>query len=137
MSSDINRVNITGHIKRDAEKRVLPTGTPVVEFTVVVYDHRMQGGEWKDVAGYYECRYFGKRAESLLEHGHLLDGAPIAIEGKLRQSSWEKDGQKRSKVIIVVDDVSIPRRWDEPKASEPKSQVQGETYVIADADIPF
>ena len=142
MSSDINRVNVTGHIKRDAERRVLPTGTPVVEFTVVVYDHRKQGSEWKDVAGYYECQYFGARAESLLDHGHLLDGAPIAIEGKLRQNRWEKDGKKFSKVFIVVDDISLPKRWDEakPKAeveTSPVAPAQEGAPAVYDEEIPF
>ena len=135
MSSDINRVNVTGHLTSDAAKKVLPTGITVIEFGIKVYDHRKQDGEWKDVPGFYDCQYFGKRAESLEMHGHLLEGQAVAIEGKLRWSSWEQDGQKRSKVRIVVDDLAIPRSWQD-KEPKPKAEVETSTNTF-DEDIPF
>lgn len=48
---------------------------------------------------------FGNRARSL--HQYLSKGTKVAIEGKLRWSQWERDGQKRSKLEVIVDELEF------------------------------
>ncbi len=103
----INRVNISGNLTRDPELRSTPGGTQVLTFGVAVNDRRRnsQTGEWEDVPNFIECVVFGARAQALSRF--LSKGAKVAIEGKLRYSSWERDGQKRSKIEVVVDEVEF------------------------------
>ena len=48
---------------------------------------------------------FGARAESLSRY--LGKGTKVAIEGKLRWSQWEREGQKRSKIEVIVDELEF------------------------------
>lgn len=103
----INKVMITGNLTRDPETRTTAGGTTVLSFGVAVNDRRRnaQSGEWEDVANFVDCVMFGNRAESL---SHILTkGMKVAIEGKLRYSSWERDGQRRSKLEVVVDEIEF------------------------------
>ena len=103
----INRVNISGNLTRDSELRATQGGTSVLSFAVAVNDRRRnpQTGEWEDVPNFVDCTVFGNRAEALSRI--LTKGMKVAIEGKLRYSSWERDGQKRSKLEVIVDEIEF------------------------------
>ena len=100
----INRVIISGNLTRDGELRTTGSGMSVLTFSVAVNDRRRnpQTGEWDDYANYIDCTMFGSRAQSLANY--LTKGTKVAVEGKLRWSQWERDGQKRSKIEVIVDD---------------------------------
>ena len=107
----INRVNISGNLTRDPELRSTAGGTQILSFGVAVNDRRrnQQTGEWEDVPNFVDCVVFGARAEPLSRF--LSKGAKVAIEGKLRYSTWEsKEGGKRSKLEVVVDEVEFLTR---------------------------
>lgn len=98
----INRVNISGNLTRDPELRATAGGTQVLSFGVAVNDRRRnaQTGEWEDYPNFVDCTMFGNRAEAVGRF--LAKGMKVAIEGKLHYSSWERDGQKRSKLEVMV-----------------------------------
>ena len=103
----INRVNISGNLTRDPELRATQGGMQVLGFGVAVNDRRrnQQTGEWEDYPNFVDCTMFGNRAESM---GRILHkGMKVAIEGKLRYSSWDKDGQRRSKLEVIVDEIEF------------------------------
>ena len=107
----INRVIISGNLTRDPEMRQSGAGTQILQFGMAVNDRRRnpQTGEWEDYANFVDCVVFGPRAEALQRI--LSKGTKVAIEGKLRYSSWEtKEGQRRSKLEVVVDDVELMSR---------------------------
>ncbi len=52
---------------------------------------------------------FGTRAEAVSRF--LAKGNKVAIEGKLRYSSWERDGQRRSKLEVIVDEIEFMSPW--------------------------
>ena len=108
----INRVNITGNLTRDPELRATAGGTQVLSFGVAVNDRRRnaQTGEWEDYPNFVDCTMFGTRAEAVSRF--LAKGNKVAIEGKLRYSSWERDGQKRSKLEVIVDELDVMVRRD-------------------------
>ena len=108
----INRVNITGNLTRDPELRATASGTQVLGFGVAVNDRRknQQTGEWEDYPNFVDCTMFGNRAEAVGRF--LAKGMKVAIEGKLRYSSWDKDGQKRSKLEVIVDELDVMVRRD-------------------------
>ena len=142
----INRVNITGNLTRDPELRATQSGSQVLSFGVAVDGRRRnpQTGEWEDYPNYVDCTMFGTRAEAVGRY--ISKGSEVAIEGKLRYSSWERDGQRRSKLEVIVDDIEFmnARPASSPSASpaagggEPQYTVpEAPALEIADEDIPF
>ncbi len=141
----INRVNITGNLTRDPELRSTGSGMSVLQMGVAVNDRRKnaQTGEWEDSPNFIDVVMFGTRAESVSRF--LSKGSKVAIEGKLRWSSWEDKttGAKRSKVEVVADDIEFMstrgegggggggRDYAAPAAAAPSA-----SPVIED-DIPF
>ncbi len=104
----INRVMISGNLTRDPELRSTASGMAVLNLGVAVNDRRknQQTGEWEDYANFIDCVMFGSRAEAIAQY--LSKGTKVAIEGKLRYSTWEnQQGDKRSKVEVVVDDIEF------------------------------
>lgn len=103
----INRVCISGNLTRDAELRATSGGTQVLGFTVAVNDRwrNPQTDAWEDRPNFVDCIMFGNRAEALSRY--LSRGSKVSVEGRLRYSSWERDGQRRSKLEVVVDDLDF------------------------------
>lgn len=103
----INRVIISGNLTRDPELRTTAGGTAVLGLGVAVNDRRKnpQTGEWEDYPNFVDCTMFGSRAEAVSRF--LTKGQKVTIEGKLRWSQWERDGQKRSKLEVIVDEIEF------------------------------
>lgn len=141
----INRVSITGNLTRDPELRVTAGGTQVLSFGVAVNDRRRnpQTGEWEDYPNFVDCTMFGTRAEAVSRF--LAKGNKVAIEGKLRYSSWEKDGQRRSKLEVIVDEIEFmsQRQGAAAPAAAPVSTpapapaAAPPAVDLYDEDIPF
>lgn len=114
----INRVCISGNLTRDPELRATASGMQVLGFGVAVNDRRRnaQSGEWEDYPNFVDCTMFGARAEALGRY--LSKGTKVSIEGKLRYSSWERDGQRRSKLEVIIDEIEFMSRR-EPGAQAP------------------
>lgn len=107
----INRVCISGNLTRDPELRQTAGGSQVLGVGVAVNDRRknQQTGQWEDVPNFVDCVVFGNRAEALAAILHK--GDKVAIDGRLRYSSWEaKDGTRRSKLEVVAEEVELMQR---------------------------
>lgn len=129
----INHVSITGNLTREPELRSTAGGTDVLSFGIAVNDRRKNAsGQWEDVPNFFECVTFGNRATALSDI--LTKGMKVAIAGKLHYSSWEKDGQKHSKVDIIANEIEpMQNRKPQQQDYQPPQQAQ---YVY-DEDIPF
>lgn len=126
--ANLNKVMLTGNLTQEPDYKVTTNGTAILTLRVAVNDRRKVGDEWTDVPGFYDCIIIGRRAESLRQF--LSKGRKVAIEGKLRYSSWEKDGRLRSKVEIAIDDLEL-------LDSGRKRIDQGEAPALYDQEIPF
>lgn len=106
----INHVVLVGNLTRDVDLRATQGGTAVMSFGIAVNDYRknQQTGEWEDYPNFIDCTMFGARAQSVSRF--LSKGSKVAIEGKLRWSQWERDGQKRSKIEVIVDEIEFMSR---------------------------
>lgn len=146
----INRVNITGNLTRDPELRATAGGTQMLAFGVAVNDRRKnpQTGAWEDVPNFVDCIVFGSRAEAVSRF--ITKGSKVAIEGKLRYSSWEtKEGQRRSKLEVIVDEIEFMSRSNGQQVTSPAAEAAKVADTPAygaprapepefyDADIPF
>ena len=97
-ASDINKVVLIGRLTRDNELQYTNTGYPVSKFSIALNRSKKSGDQWVDEANFFDIVLWGKRGEALNQY--LLKGQQVAIEGELQQDRWEKDGVKRSRVVI-------------------------------------
>ena len=148
--SDINVILLSGRLTRDPELRATAGGTQMLAFGVAVNDRRrnQQTGEWEDVPNFVDCIVFGSRAEAVSRF--ISKGSKVAIEGKLRYSSWEtKEGQRRSKLEVIVDEIEFMSRSNGQQVTSPAAEAakvadtpaygmpQAPEPEFYDADIPF
>jgi single-strand DNA-binding protein len=106
MSKSINQVILMGNLTRDPEIRTTPNGQNVCSFSLAV-NRSWQGsdGSQQDAVDYFDVTAWGKLAE--LVNQYLKKGRKCLVMGRLSQRSWEQDGQKRSKVEVVANDVTF------------------------------
>lgn len=138
--ANINRVTITGNLTRDPELRSLPSGMSVCELGVAVNHRRKDNAtdQWIDEPNYFNVVVFGSQGDNCAQY--LSKGRPVAVDGRLRWSSWEdkNGGGKRSKVEIVAQTVQfLGSRGDGPggapgggggqQAYTPQSDVPADT----------
>ena len=138
--SDINNVFLTGRLTRFPELRATAGGTQILSFGLAFNTsvRNRQTGEWDERGNFIDCTIFGKRAEALLRY--LTKGQKVAVTGELRYSTWDKDGQRHSKLDVIVDDiVFMSQRQDANQpAQAPAPQAPMPPAVDAfDDDIPF
>lgn len=128
----INRVIISGNLTRDPDLRSTQSGMEVLGLGVAVNDRRKNPvtGEYEDYPNFVDCVMFGPRARSV--SAYLTKGSKVAIEGRLHWSQWERDGQKRSKLEVIVDDIEFMSARKDTAGSQP---IQPQQPTRA-ADIP-
>ena len=139
----INKVVVVGNLTRDPELRMAGT-TPVLQMGIAVNDRKKNNetGQWEDVPNFFDVVVWGNRGESLSRF--LTKGAKVAVSGRLHWNQWENaQGEKRSKVEIVADDVEMFGGKQESKQGE-EVKVHGleaaEAMFSAEvltSDIPF
>lgn len=107
MARGFSKAIITGNITRDPETRTTPGGASVTGFSVAVNrTFRDSSGEQKESVSFIDCSAWGKAGEIIAQYAKK--GSGILVSGRLDQRSWEdKDGQKRSRVEIVVEDFNF------------------------------
>ncbi|MDY5932299.1 MAG: single-stranded DNA-binding protein [Candidatus Ornithospirochaeta sp.] len=125
MASDLNVVALVGRLTRDSEMRYSQNGGALVRFSIAVNrGKRNADGRWEDEPNFFDCVYFGKSAEAV--NAYLTKGRQVSIQGELRQSRWESDGQSRSRVEIFVNSLSLlssgQQTGDSPRQSQPVAQ---------------
>lgn len=102
----VNKVFLVGNLTRDPEVRQTASGMYVLGVGMAVNDRVKDGdGDWADRPNFVDLTMFGSRAQAVSQHLHK--GDKVAVEGKLRYSSWERDGQKRSRLEVVVDEIEF------------------------------
>jgi len=104
---NLNSVALAGHLTRDPEVRVIGADRSVASFAVAINRrYKGQDGELKEEATFVDCEAWGRTAEIIGQY--LTKGSPVYIEGRLRLDTWQdKDGQKRSRLKVVADNVQF------------------------------
>jgi len=107
-----NTVTVTGNITRDPELRFTPGGTAVASFGLAwnrKYQNR-QTGQQEEQVSFFDVTCWSQLAENVSES--LTKGTRVIVNGRLEQRSWEtQDGDKRSKVEIIADEVAPSLKW--------------------------
>ena len=111
MASD-NTVTIVGNVTRDPELRFTPSGQAVASFGLAVNRRwqTRQTNEWEEQTSFIDVKCWAQMAENVGES--INKGARVMVTGRLEQRSWETDqGDKRSKVEVVADEIGPRLRW--------------------------
>ena len=123
-----NSITIVGNITRDPELRFTPSGQANARLGVAV-NRRWQdrnSGEWQEATSFFDVICWRELAENVAES--LKRGARVVVTGRLEQRSYEaKEGEKRSVVEIIADEVAPSLRWATAKVekTERRSGDQG------------
>jgi single-strand DNA-binding protein len=106
MSKSINQVILMGNLTRDPELRTTASGQNLCKFTLAI-NRSWQGsdGNQQEAVDFFDITAWGKLGE--LVNQYMSKGRRCLVQGRLSQSSWEQDGQKRSKVEVVASDVTF------------------------------
>jgi len=126
--TDVNHVILIGRLTRDAELKYTAGGQSVCKFSIAVNLRRKNGDQWIDEASFFDVVLWGKTGETLNQY--LTKGKQIAVDGKLRQDRWEQDGQNRSKVEIMADNVQL-LGGGQDRQQGPAPQSHGSSASIA------
>jgi single-strand DNA-binding protein len=97
--ASFNRVILVGNLTRDIELKYTAGNTAVTEVGLAVNDRVKKNNEWVDETTFVDVTLWGRTAEVASEY--LSKGSSVLIEGRLKLDTWEKDGQKRSKLHVI------------------------------------
>lgn len=106
MARSFNQVTLMGNLTRDPELRQIPSGQSVCSFSLALNRSYKGGdGEWQEATDYIDVVAWGPLGERVAQY--VTKGRPVLVSGRLQSRSWEQDGQKRSKVEVVAQDVTF------------------------------
>ena len=101
--ANLNRVFLIGRLTRDPEQRSLQSGSSVTNFGLAVnrtYTRR-DSGEKVEETCFVDCEAWGRQAETIARY--TTKGRQLFVEGRLKLDTWERDGQRHSKLRVVVE----------------------------------
>ncbi len=106
MARSFNQVILMGNLTRDPELRQTPTGQNVCSFSLALNrSYKDSSGEWQEATDYIDIVAWGPLGERVSQY--LSKGRRCLVQGRLQSRSWEQDGQKRSKVEVLANDVTF------------------------------
>lgn len=129
MANSFNQVTLMGRFTKDPEVRATSSGKKVVNFTLAV-------DKYNEGVNFIECEAWGNQAEFIEKY--IKKGNLALVGGELNQQTWEQDGQKRSKLNVVVRNIQGLTRNEKTESSEENympSDKELETIDIS--EIPF
>ena len=98
--ASFNKVMLMGNLTRDPELTDTASGTAMCRFGLAVNRKYKQGDEWKEDVCFVDITTWGNLADNCSKY--IRKGSPVFVEGRLNLGTWEKDGEKRSKLDVVA-----------------------------------
>lgn len=95
---------IVGNCTREPTLHYSPSGSAVASFGVAVNHRKKVGDKYEDDPSFFDVTCFGDLAENVGES--IQKGTRVIVVGRWKQESWEKDGEKRSKHVLIADEVA-------------------------------
>lgn len=106
MARSVNNVILMGNLTRDPELRQTPTGRSVTNFSLALNSaYRDQNDQWQEKTDFVDVVCWAQLAERVAQY--MSKGRRCLVQGKLQSRNWEQDGQKRSKVEVLANDVTF------------------------------
>ena len=127
-----NTTTVVGNLTRDPELRYTPAGFAVATFGLA-WNYKDKSGD--ESVSFFDIKCWRDLAENVA--ASLAKGNRVVVYGRLDYQSWEKDGQRRSKVEIIADDIGPSLRWATAETTPtPRSDSPGRA-ATAPAYEPF
>ncbi|MFH0834120.1 MAG: single-stranded DNA-binding protein [Patescibacteria group bacterium] len=117
----INRVILIGHLTGDPEIRETKTGKKVASFSIATNYDRTVDGEKRQYTDFHRITAWGRLAETAEKW--LKKGMGVFVEGRLHNSQFEKDGQKRTITEVVLDTLNI-LKWGKDESGNNEVNVE-------------
>lgn len=104
--NDTNTLVLIGRLTQDSKLDYLQSGSAKLDFSVAFTTTKKVQNNWVDETNYLNnLTLWGKVAESL--HPYMTKGTLVAIQGHLHMDTWEKGGEKKSILKVVVENVQL------------------------------
>ncbi|MCX6712737.1 MAG: single-stranded DNA-binding protein [Candidatus Vogelbacteria bacterium] len=99
----LNKAIVYGNLTRDPELKSLPSGTPVVNFSIATSrTWKDKDGQKKEDTQFHNIVAFGPMARTIAQY--LKKGRAALVEGRMQTRSWDAaDGQKKYRTEIIAD----------------------------------
>lgn len=135
--ASLNKVQIIGNLGRDPEIKTIPSGQKVASFSLACSEKYTKDGQKVEKTEWINCKAWGKLAEIIEKY--VKKGNQIYVEGKLETQTFEKDGVKRYKTEIVVNNMLMLGGKNEGSNDAPNeySQPSQNYNPMPDNDLPF
>jgi single-strand DNA-binding protein len=107
-----NNVTLIGNVTRDPELRFTASGQQLAQFGLAVNRRwqNKQSNEWEEDVSFFDVVCWRDLAENVSES--VAKGTRVIVSGRMEQRSWEsQDGDKRSKVEVIADEIGPSLRW--------------------------
>jgi single-strand DNA-binding protein len=110
--SGVNKVILVGHLGKDPEVRTLESGAKVATFSLATTEtYRNKEGQKVEQTEWHNIVVWRGLAEVVEKY--LKKGKEVYIEGRIRNRSYEKDGQKRYISEINADNMVMLGKKDQ------------------------
>jgi single-strand DNA-binding protein len=97
--------DIIGRLTRDSELKYTTGGQACAHFSIATDDRKKKGDQWIEEPSFWDITLWGKQAESVNQY--LTKGKLVHVSGKMNQDRWEQDGQKREKLKVTADTLTL------------------------------
>ena len=104
----INVCTLSGNVGQDPEIKYFESGSVMTSFSVAVSNYKQ--GEKHTF--WMPCKAWSKTAETIAEY--VRKGNPVTVSGNLDFEEWTSEGQKKSRTVLVVRDIQLPPKQQEP-----------------------
>ncbi len=143
MSANLNKVMIIGRLGNDPDYKVTPSNFQICKLSVATSEKFKDKttGDWKEETEWHRVTLFGNLAD--IANKYLKKGRAVYIEGRLKTSSYDKDGEKRYSTEIIgntmqmLDSINANSGDSSPRYSDSPMPAEVDTQINQDDDIPF
>lgn len=130
-----NTITLVGNLTREPELRFTQSGLPVANFGVAVNRLVGKGDDRREEVSFFDVTAWDSLAMNVND---LPKGTRVIVQGRLQQRTWETDeGEKRSKVEIVADEVGPSLRWAAAEVTKNPKKGGDQAPPVGDAEAPF
>lgn len=132
--SSVNKTILIGRLGADPERRSMPDGTAVCNFSLATSSISNKNGERKEFTEWHKCSAFNKAAEIAGEY--LKKGSQVFVEGSNRTRKWtDKDGQERYTTEVVVGRLVL--LGGKSDSASDYAKASGKSFDDMQDDVPF